>query len=330
MGKAEKRVNLAVIGAGYWGRKVVREYLNLEKEDSDFRLVEVCDLLESNLDYCKKELDINPAKLTTDYESVFKSLDIDAVHICTPNETHYKFGSQALNEGKNVLLEKPIALSPKDAWDLCRLSESKRLCLQVGHIYRFNNALKKVRDLISEGYFGDLYYFKLQWTTWMPSPLGRDIIFDLGPHPVDILHFLIQKWPKKVNCTANYYRRPSLEEVAYINLDFGHKLMANVELSWLQPGKVREVTIIGSKRAAKVDCLDQTVHTYEDNNGENFSIEIDANNTIFDEVKNFIFSIRDETNHKNPGAVGAGNVVVLDSLKRSLEQEKSVKVGLDN
>jgi UDP-N-acetylglucosamine 3-dehydrogenase len=327
--KGEKNINLAVIGAGYWGRKAVTEYLQLEKADPAFKLVQICDLKAENLNYFKDVLHVHSDRLNEDYEAVLKSPDVDAVHICTPTETHYKFGLQALNECKNVLMEKPMALSPKDAWRLCEVAESRNRCLQVGHIYRFNNAIKKMRELIAQKYFGDLYYLKMQWTTWMPSPLGRDIIFDLAPHPVDIMHFLLQKWPIKVSCSANSYRRPSLEEVAYFNMDFGEKLMAHVELSWLQPGKVRELNLMSSKRSAKVDCLEQTIRIFEDNIGGNFSLDVPVNNTIFDEVSHFVKSIRDENNHKNPGPVGAGNVSVLQSLKKSLEQGKIITVGLE-
>lgn len=324
----ERNVNLAVIGSGYWGRKALTEYLQLQQVDPNFKLVKVCDLKEENLTYCKDVLHVDPELLSMDYEAVLKSPDVDAVHICTPNETHYKFGSQALNEGKNVLLEKPMALLPNDAWNLCGMAESRHLCLQVGHIYRFNNAIKKMKALIAEGYFGDLYYLKLQWTTWMSSPLGRDIIFDLGPHPIDIMNYLLSKWPVKVTCLANSYRRPSLEEMAYFNLDFGHKLNAHVELSWLQPGKVRELTVIGSKRSASVDCLDQAIRIFEDNDGGNYAIDISVNNTILDEVSHFVNSIRDENNHKNPGPIGAANITVLESLRKSLEQERSIRVDL--
>lgn len=330
MYNARKGVNLAVIGAGYWGQKMVAEYLQLAKVNSGFNLVQVCDLKEENLRYCRDVLHVAPEKLGSDFEGVLKSPDVDAVHICTPNETHHKFGLTALSMGKNVLVEKPMALLPEEAWELVATAESKHLCLQVGHIYRFNNALKKMRELITKDYFGELYYLTLQWTTWMPSPLGRDIIFDLGPHPVDITNFLLEKWPLKVSCSAESYRRPSLEEVSYFNLDFGGKLIAHVQLSWLQPGKVRELNIIGEKRSAKVDCLKQTIRVFEDNNGGDFSIDVPVNNTIFDEVSHFVKSIHDENNHKNPGPVGAGNVTVLQSLKKSLQKEKTIKVGLEN
>lgn len=326
----QKEINLAVIGAGYWGRKAVTEYLQLEKADPAFKLVQICDLKTENLNYFKDALHVSSDRLSDDYEAVLKSPDVDGVHICTPTETHYTFGLQALDKCKNVLMEKPMALSPKEAWRLCEVAESRHCCLQVGHIYRFNNAIRKISELINQKYFGDLYYLKMQWTTWMPSPLGRDIIFDLAPHPVDIMHFLLQKWPLKVSCNAHSYRRPSLEEVAYFNMDFGKKLMAQVELSWLQPGKVRELTVIGSKRSAKVDCLDQKIRIFEDNVGGDFSLDVQVNNTIFDEVSHFVKSIRDENNHKNPGPVGAANVSVLEGLKKSMEQEKTITVGLED
>ncbi len=322
-----KNVNLAVIGAGYWGRKVISEYLQLCKEDTAFNLIGVCDLKEENLSYCKDILHVNDEKLSSDYEAVLKSPAIDAVHICTPNETHYEFGLQSLTAGKNVLLEKPMALSSEDAWQLCSVAETRHLCLQVGHIYRFNNAIRKIRELIAEKYFGNLYYLKLQWTTWMNSPLGRDIIFDLGPHPIDILHFLLQDWPFKVNCTAASYRRPSLEEVAYFDMHFSRKVLAHVELSWLQPGKIRELNIIGSKKAARVDCLNQKIRVFENTSDNGSIVDVPNNNTIFEEVHHFVNSIRDETNHKNPGPVGAGNVAVLSSLRKSLEEGKLVKVA---
>ncbi len=108
----------------------------------------------------------------------------------------------------------------KTAWELCDVAERKHLCLQVGHIYRFNNAMKMIRELILQNYFGNLYYLKMQWTTLMPSPLGRDIIFDLGPHPVDIMNYLAEQWPLKVNCSARAYRRKTFEEVAHISMEF--------------------------------------------------------------------------------------------------------------
>jgi predicted dehydrogenase len=327
IGELEESINVGVLGAGYWGRKVISEYLQLEKTNPKIHLAKVCDLKDDNLTFCKEKLYVGKEKLSSEYTDLLCSDEIDAVHICTPNDTHYEFCLRALNEDKHVLLEKPMALNTKDAWELCDVAERKHLCLQVGYIYRFNNAMKMIRKLILQNYFGNLYYFKMQWTTLMPTPLGRDIIFDLGPHPVDIINYLLQQWPLKVSCTTRAYRRKSLEEIAYISMEFSDKIMAHVELSWLQPGKVRELSIMGEKLTAIVNCLDQTIRIYEDNNSGNYSLNVKQNNTIFDEVKHFVNSIHDKNNHENPGPVGANNVTVLEHLKKSATEERTVIMG---
>lgn len=319
-------VNVAVIGAGYWGKKVIREYLQLARSDPKVNLLMVCDLKDENLKYCGEAFHIPEKKLTMDYKQALSSNDVDAVHICTPNETHHQICKEALSADKHTLLEKPMALHAKHAWELVGIAESKGLILQVGHIFRFNNALKMMRDLIAQDYFGDLYYLKLQWTTFMPSPLNRDIIFDLGPHPVDIVNYLLGKWPIKVSCRARAYRRRLLEELAYVTMEFDEKLLAHIELSWLQPGKVRQAIIIGSERSASVDCLNQSIGIYENGDGDRFNLDVTGNNTILDEVSHFVESVLGGKNSNNLGSVGARNVAILESLKRSLEEERTVKI----
>jgi predicted dehydrogenase len=320
-------VNVAVLGAGYWGRKVAREYLNLEKANPEVSLSRICDIERQNLIFCKETLNVDKKTLCSEYKDILCSEDIQAIHICTPNETHFKFCLDALEAGKHVLIEKPMALTARDAWQIVDLAENRNLCLQVGHIFRFNNALRLVRKKMVENYFGDIFYFKMQWTTLMPSPIGRDIIFDLGPHPVDILNYLLGSWPLTVSCHAKAYRRKSLEEVAYVMMEFEKDIMAHIELSWLQPGKVRELNILGEKRSAKVDCLNQSVKIFESNNVNSALLPVTPNNTIFDEISHFTNCILGRSNYRNPGAVGAGNVAVLERLKMSSEEKKVVKVG---
>jgi UDP-N-acetylglucosamine 3-dehydrogenase len=322
-------VNIAVIGAGYWGKKVVSEYLRLASMNPKVRLQMICDVKDENLKYCGETFRVPEKVLIRDYEEAIGSDVIDGVHICTPNETHYQICREMLRSDKHVVLEKPMALQSKQAWELVGLAESKHLILQVGHIFRFNNALKMMRELISENYLGKLYYLKLQWTTLMPSPVNRDIIFDLGPHPVDILHFMLKKWPTKVVCKGQAYRRESLEELAYMTLEYEDKLMAHIELSWLQPGKARHVSIIGSERSANIDCLSQNVQICENSGGGMFSLNMPCNNTLLDEVNHFVESVQTGKNSNNLGSVGAKNVTVLENLKKSLEEERTMKISLE-
>ena len=119
-----------------------------------------------------------------------------------------------------------------------------------------------------------------------------------------------------------------MEELAYITMEFDGKLMAHVELSWLQPGKVRQATIIGSERSATVDCLTQSIGIYENGDGDRFNLDVTRNNTILDEISHFVKSIRGNENSNNIGSVGAKNVAILEIVRRSLEEERTVKIDL--
>jgi len=320
------RVKIGVIGAGYWGEKVIREYLQLSKESCAAALSMVCDTRDERLSYCEKVLGISSERLSNDYTKLIASQDVDAVHICTPNDTHYRICKEALRAGKHVLLEKPMTLKAAQAYELVDIAERSAVCLQVGHIFRFTNVLKKVRELIKQGFFGEIYYLKIQWTTLMnPSP-KRDIIFDLGPHPIDISNFILGLWPKKVNCKARPYRRKRQEEIAYLIMEFDGKLLVHVELSWLQPGKTRKLTIVGSKRCATIDCLGQTIEVYENGDGAMYEIGVEKNNTILTEINHFVESILGNERSNNPGPVGAKNVEILEYAKKSLLEEKTKRI----
>jgi len=325
-----RKLNVAVIGVGYWGKKVVSEYAQLAKRNASVSLHSVCDLSEENLKYCKGNYDV--PYVTKYHKEVIASPEIDAVHICTPNETHYEICREALDAGKHVLVEKPMTLNSGEAFKLVDLAHAKRRILSVGHIFRFNKALRKVRSLVEDRFFGDLFWFKLQWTTLMPPMDGRDIITDLAPHPFDILNFLLDEWPLKITCKAKAYRREKLEETAHIIAEFKNNVMANVELSWLAPGKTREVSVVGSKRFAKIDCLKQEIKAFE--NGHFNNIPVERNNTIETELEHFIECIRN--NHvlnngyvnQNSGFLGANVVRLLEVARRSVEDERTERVEL--
>jgi UDP-N-acetylglucosamine 3-dehydrogenase len=327
-------VNVAVIGAGYWGKKVISEYLALAKDDPSTSLLRICDVQYQNLRHCGEVFQFPKDQLENSYKELLHSSDVDAVHICTPNETHYQICREALMAGKHVLLEKPMTLNSQQAFELMDLAKKDELVLQVGYIFRFNNALREVRKLIKDEFFGDLYYLRLQWTDFLQPTPDRDIIFDLGPHPVDILNFLLGTWPSKVVCKARAYTRETLPEVAYATAEFDGKIMANVELSWLHPKKERSVSIIGSERCATVDCLDQSVKIFENHGKDGFKIDLQKNNTIFAELKHFIEHVRGADQymngvadqHVNGGPVGPMNVSVLENLRRSLMEDRTVKV----
>ena len=324
------RINIAVIGVGYWGKKVVFEYAQLAKRNSEVNLHTVCDLLEENLKFCEEKHHV--PYMTKHHKEVMANPEIDAIHVCTLNETHYEICREALEAGKHVLVEKPMTLNSGEAHKLVDLARAKNRILSVGHIFKFNKALEKVQSLVRDGFFGDLFWLRLQWTTLMPPIQGRDIITDLAPHPFDILNYLLDMWPVKITCKAKAYRREKLEETAHIIAEFKNNVMANIELSWLSPGKTREVSVMGSKRFAKIDCLTQEVKAFE--NGHFYDIPVERNNTIEAELEHFIECIRNnhamnnEYLNQNNGLLGANVVRLLEIARRSVEEEKTECVEL--
>lgn len=324
-----RKIKIGVVGVGYWGKKIVHEYVQLGKQNSLVDLHAVCDLLEDNLKYCENYAIPNMAKY---HKELMYSPDVDAVNVCTPNETHYQICREALEAGKHVLVEKPMTLSSAEAYELVGLAHKQNLVLSVGHIFRFNNALRMTRDLIKNGFFGDVFHLKLRWTTLMPPIEGRDIITDLAPHPFDILHFLLGEWPLKITCKAKAYRREKLEEMAYIVAEFRNNVVAHVELSWLSPGKTREVCVMGSKRFASVNCLSQDVKVFENDGFRD--VYVKRNNTIEEELEHFVYCVQNNSVvnnsylNENSGLLGAHVVRLLEIARKSVEEEKTESVDI--
>ena len=320
------KINVVVIGVGYWGKKVVSEYALMSK--NDVHLLGVCDVFDDNLKFCKEKYDLsyfskNPYEL-------FSNSDVDAVHICTPSETHYDICRAALNHGKHVTVEKPMALNSNEAMKLVDLANEKNLVLSVGHIFRFDAAIEKAKRLIETDWFGNLYWMKLTWTALMPPMIGRDIITDLAPHPFDILNFLTNDWPSKITCVAKAHRKAQKEETAHIIAEFKNNMIANIEVSWLDPERKREVQIMGSNNFAKIDCVTQKIIVFEKD--QFIELPVTKSNTINGELSHFIDCIRESraSNYtylnKNNGLVGANVVKLLEVSKSAMVNERTERV----
>jgi predicted dehydrogenase len=306
-------MNVGVIGIGYWGSKVVGEYIDLAKEEK-IDGVGICDVRE---DILKKFGDMEyVTKASNDYKEFLKDEDIDAVHICVNNDMHYEVAKTAMQNGKHVLLEKPMTTNSQKAYELVEISANSGLILQVGHIFRFANVIRKAKEFVEKNYFGKIYYLTLKWTTLMQPIQGVDIIWDLLPHPLDIVHFITGKWPSSWQVTAKLYRREKLNEMTFMNLDYDD-FITNVELSWVTPERKRLLEIIGSDRMARVECVKQQMHVFEGNE-KDFDVEIKDNNTIREEALNFIDSIKSGKMPFNSHIIGAKNVDTIQKIMESI------------
>lgn len=306
---------VAVIGAGYWGRKHVEEYIAINAD------VTAVDLKEENLKFCADKFGV---KTVSDYKKIMADGSIKAVSICTPNSTHYKLAKECLSSGKNVLVEKPLAMTLSEGQELIDISKDRGLILAVGHVFRFNNAIKKVKEMVESFELGEVRAVKLKWTNVEPLFEDRDVIFDLAPHPFDIINYLFKKNPENISCIGNAYRRSKAKgvEVAFINCTLG-EIIINIELSWLTPPKTRSLVVVGSNKSVLVNCTAQTVNVVE--GPKSYDLEIIPNNTIRTELQTFL-ECADNRGKQNisDGNVGLDIVRMIELCQKSLNEKRVI------
>lgn len=317
------KIKIAVIGAGYWGTKLIGEYLELARKRNDVQLLAVGDESDKRLQHLSQSMSLSKSLLVQDYHQILENQEITAVHIATPNETHYEIATEAINEKKHVLLEKPMCLSSSDAFRLARLSEKNNIVLLIGHIFRFNNAINKVKELVEKQQTSVTRYIELRWASHIPPPPGRDIIFDLAPHPVDILNHIYEEWPTHVYAKAHSYERKTLglEEVALAALDFPKDIIASITLSWLHHGpRQRTVTIVNEEETIVIEAVDQRITIYDKSQVR--EIPIQSNNTIESEITHFVECIKNNDPPINSALTGAVNVTVLERMRNSVQENR--------
>ena len=314
------QLKVGVIGAGRWGQKHIDEYSKMK----DVELNWVSDISEQSLKTCKEKFKVK--NFSNDYKDVLSS-DVEAVSICTSNETHYEVCKAALEAGKNVLVEKPLTLLPGEANELVDIANQSNKLLAVGHLFRYNNAINEVKKLIEKNFFGNLYYLRLQWTIqWMPElypDKKLDIIVDMMPHLYDIMNYLTDLWPIRVTCFGKDFIKKDLEDTAFVICEFPNNIITHSEISWTLPEKVRQVDLIGSKACAKIQAVSQKVSIFENSN-EGRKLDIKENNTLSDELKQFINAVKNGETVPNDGKIGAKTVELVEATRKSLELEKTI------
>ncbi len=244
-------LNVGVVGCGYWGAKHVRNFHELPEAN----LVVVCDLDEERLNQVHRQY---PYVTTTMNFGDVLEADIDAVVVTTPVNSHYRLAREALSHGKHVLVEKPITASSRQAYELIEMSEEQGLVLMVGHTYEYHPAVDYLRELIGSGELGDVYYIdaaRLNLGLFRPDV---NVIWDLAPHDTSIVLSLLDSEPVAVSARGSGYVDPSVHDVAYLEMRFPGDTLAHVHVSWLDPCKVRQITIVGSKKMVIYDDVSES------------------------------------------------------------------------
>lgn len=245
-------VNTAVVGTGYWGKNLVRNFYNLP----DANLRYCCDLKPEKLKALKAQYP--GIKTTQDAQEVFSTKEIEAVIICTPAHTHYQLAREALLQGKNVYVEKPMTLEVGQAEELVDLAEKQGLILMVGHLMMYHPGVEKLKELIEQGELGEIYYlYSLRVNLGIIRP-DENALWSFAPHDFSIIFYLLEQEPATISARGECYLMEEVPDVVFVNLHFPDKKMAQIQLSWLDPRKVRRMTVVGSRKMVVFDDVEPT------------------------------------------------------------------------
>ncbi len=242
-------VRVGIIGYGYWGPNLVRNFLEIK----GVQVVSVCDAREERLALVQQRYP--SIHVTRDAGDLLGDHQIDAVAIATPISSHFKLASRALECGKHVLVEKPLACSSEECIRLIELARQRQRTLMVGHTFVFNPAVLKMKEILDSGEIGQMYYFDSVRTNLGLFQADFNVIWDLAPHDLSIVLFLYGCLPKAVSAIGSPHVN-RMEDIAYINLLYDDNFLAHVHVNWLAPAKIRRVVLSGSQKMIVFDDME--------------------------------------------------------------------------
>ena len=327
------RIKLGVIGCGYWGPKLARNFMELPEAKLEW----AADLNVSRLEHIHA---LYPEVHTTqDYHQVLAS-DVEAVVIATPVYTHHRLALEFLRAGKHVLVEKPLAACVDQAEEITAEGEQQNLVVMVGHTFIYNPAVVAVMQIVQRGLLGEIFYINAVRANLGLFQPDINVTWDLAPHDISILNFILGIEPVSVSAHGGVYvqRRKGFHDVAYLSLCFPNGMLADLRVSWLDPIKVRQYTVIGSEKMLLYNDLDPVnkiiifdkgveIPSYSDTEeefqltyrtGEGEPYPISWVEPLKVECQHFLQCIRDGVEPNSSGRSGLEVVRILESAQRSL------------
>jgi predicted dehydrogenase len=325
-------VRTGVVGLGYWGPNLVRNLNELP----DAELAWVCDLRQDALEAINRRY---PAVSTTrSYDALLADPELEAIVIATPVSTHHPLALAALEAGKHVFVEKPLAASSLEAHDLVRAADLHGRVLMPGHTFLYSPPVTMIRGLVDAGELGDIYFISTSRVNLGIHQSDVSVAWDLGPHDFSILRYWLEETPTHVSALSRSCVIPGTPDVAFINLEFPSGTVAHVELSWLAPTKLRRTTIAGSdKMVVYDDTSNEPVRVFDSGvnlpNPETFgeyrlsyrtgdivSPRVDVAEPLYLELADLCAAIRTGSVPRSSRELGLEVVRMVEAVEASLEQ----------
>jgi predicted dehydrogenase len=330
-------IRVAVVGAGYWGPNLIRNFAACP----DTELAAVCDRDEARL---AKVLRNYPGVAGIhDFDQLMARTDIDAVAIATPVNTHAPFGVAALEAGKHVLVEKPLAGSVAEAEQMVAAARDADRVLMVDHTFIYSGPVQKIKQIVESGEIGELYFVDSVRINLGIFRHDVNVVWDLAPHDLSIMDYLIGQLPRSISAfgTCHAKEMKEIEDVAYLNLDFSDSLLASFHVNWLSPVKVRHFIIGGSEKSIVYDDLEPTERVKVYDRGITISDDVDAKRGVMvgyrtgdiwsphipqvepltEMVRHFAECVRENKQPLTGGEAGLRVVKILEAAQRSIKAQ---------
>src|SRR4051794_20254844 len=335
------KVNVALVGLGYWGPNLLRALFELE----DVEVSYICDLDSERLERFGRRYP--SARATRDFENLLADPQVDAVVIATPVFSHFGLASRALQAGKHVFVEKPMASSSAEAGELIELADQMDRALMCGHTFLYSPAVRAVKEMLRRGDLGEIYFISSSRVNLGLHQRDVSVVWDLGPHDFSILLYWMDEMPDWVGAVGRDSIVKGIPDVAFIDMGFPSGALSHIELSWLAPSKLRRTVIVGSQKMVVYDdsssepvrVFDSGV-TYEDpetfgqyqlsyRTGDILSPRLDTTEPIISELTDFIDGVRlGRAPEGNPAL--ARNVVRLIEAAESSIEERGVPTPVES
>lgn len=326
-------VNIAVVGCGYWGPNLVRNFSSI----SECKMKKVCDTDVERLAYIKRLY--SEVETVSEFEQVVGAPEIDAVAVATPVRFHFEMAMKSLQAGKHTFIEKPMASSVAECKELIEIAEKKNLILMVGHTFVYSTPVRKIKEIVDSGELGRIQYISARRLNLGLLQKDINVAWDLAPHDISIILYIMNETPVSVNCQGKAHVNPDIEDVTSMTLNFARDGLATIQSSWLDPNKVREITFVGNKKMLvyndvepieKIKIYDKRVDIpshydtfaefqYAYHYGDMYSPYLKLVEPLKVECQHFLDCIRTGRKAQSSGIEGIRIIQILEAASHSLQ-----------
>ena len=326
-------VNVAVVGVGGWGKNLARNYFQIPHCNLKY----ICDL--DNKKLAAMQAQAPSALATTRFEDLLADPDLDAIVIATTGPTHYALCKAALTAKKDVYVEKPFTLEVAHAEELIRIADSEGRILMVGHLLEYHPVINRLKHMVGAGELGNIHYIYNQRVNLGTVRSDENALWNFAPHDISSILYLLGREPTDVSARGQCYLKKGVEDVVFMTLNFGDQSLAHVHVSWLDPHKIRKITVVGSKKMAVFDDIDsnEKLRVYDkgaaygggDYNTFAEYVTLRSGDIVIPYVKvgeplrieceHFLECVKERKQPLSDGRDGLRVVKVLDAAQRSLK-----------